>query len=92
MEAYPAGGIVAISEPAPDALDLFHKSVVALGAGVGDAGGDEGVDLGPPGVDGGGQGEQLGDLRVDTPGQEPVQPVAGQVRIATDPDGREQGA
>jgi hypothetical protein len=54
---------------------------------VGDTGGHEGVDLGPPGVDGAGEGEQL-----DAPGQEPVQPVAGQVRIAADPHGGQQSA
>jgi len=59
---------------------------------VGDAGGDEGVDLGPPSVDGGGQGEQFRDLGVDAPGQASVQPVTGQVRIAADPHGGAQGA
>jgi hypothetical protein len=43
-------------------------------------------------VDGAGQGEQLGDLGVDVPGQEPVQPMAGQVRIAADPHRGQQGA
>jgi len=63
---------VPIAEAAADAFDLFDQPVVALGAGVGDPGGDEGVDLGPPGVDGGGQGEQLGDLGVDAPSKEAV--------------------
>ena len=51
-----------IAEPARGAFDLLDEPVVALGASVGDAGGDEGVDLGPPGVDGDGQGEQFGDV------------------------------
>jgi hypothetical protein len=51
-----------IAEAAAGAFDLFDESVVALGAGVGDASDEEGIDLGPPGIDGGGQGEQLGDL------------------------------
>ena len=38
--------------PHPTPLDLFEQPVVALGAGVGDSGGHEGVDLGPPVVDG----------------------------------------
>ncbi|MDT5310454.1 MAG: hypothetical protein QOE48_6168 [Mycobacterium sp.] len=41
------------------AFDLFDEAVVALGAGVSDPGGDEGVHFGPPGVDGGGQREQF---------------------------------
>jgi hypothetical protein len=62
MESYPASRVVSIPEPAADPFDLFNEPVVSLGARVGDAGGDEGVDFGPPGVDGGGQGEQFGDL------------------------------
>jgi hypothetical protein len=62
VESYPAGRVVWVSEPAAGAFDLFDEAVVALGAGVGDPGDDEGVDFGPPGVDGGGQGEQFGDL------------------------------
>jgi hypothetical protein len=33
------------------AFDLLDEPVVALGAGVGDAADQKGVDLGPPGVD-----------------------------------------
>jgi hypothetical protein len=69
-----------------------EEPVVALGAGVGDARLHERVDLGPPFVDGAGQGEQFGDLRVNAPGQEAVQSVAGEVRVAADPYGRQQGA
>ena len=46
-----------VAEAAPDTFDLFDQPVVALGAGVGDAGLHEGFDLRSPGVDGGGQGE-----------------------------------
>ena len=59
---------------------------------VGDAGAHERVDLGPPRVDRGGEGDQLGDLGVDTPGQQPVQPVPGQVRIPAHADRGQQGA
>jgi hypothetical protein len=45
------------AESAADALDLFEQPVVALGAGVGDPSLHESVDLGPPVVDGGGEGE-----------------------------------
>jgi hypothetical protein len=61
----------------PRTFDLFEQPVAALGAGVGDAGGQEGVDLGPPGVDGDGQGERSWDLRVDAPRKEAVQAVVG---------------
>jgi hypothetical protein len=44
-------------EPAADAFDLLEQPVVALGAGIGDAGGDNGVDLEPPDIDGCRQGE-----------------------------------
>jgi hypothetical protein len=57
VESYPAGGVFCVAESASDAFDLFDEAVVALGAGVGDAGVDVGVDFGPPGVDGGGEGE-----------------------------------
>jgi hypothetical protein len=73
-------------------FDLFDEPVVALGARVGDTGLHERVDLGPPLVDGGSQGEQLGDLRVDAPGQEPVQPMPSEVRVAANAHGRQQGA
>ena len=77
MESYPACRVVSIAESAADTLDLFDQPVVALGAGVGDAGLHERVNLGPPVVDGGGEGEQFGDLGVAAPGQEPAQAVAG---------------
>ena len=67
--------MLTVSESAADAFDLFEQPVVALGAGVGDASGQEGVDLGPPGVHGAGQGEQFGDLRVDA--FSGLAPVAG---------------
>ena len=72
VESYPAGGVLPVAESAADTFDLFDLPVIALGAGIGDAGLDERVDFGPPGVDGGGQGEQLRDLAVDTPGEESV--------------------
>src|ERR1700687_6264641 len=80
-----------IPESAGDTFDLFDQSVVALGAGVGDAGLDERVDLGPPVVDRGGEGEQFGDLGVDAPGEESVQSMPGQVGVAAKTDGCQQG-
>ena len=62
VESYPASRVFWVAESAPGAFDLFDQPVVALGAGVGDPGRDERVDLGPPVVDGGGQGEQFRDL------------------------------
>jgi hypothetical protein len=92
VESYPAGRVVSIAEPAADPFDLFDEAVVALGTGVGDSGVDERVDLGPPLVDGCGQGEQFGDLGVAAPGQEPVQPMPGEVWVAADAHGGQQGA
>ena len=46
VESYSACRIVSISESASDTFDLFEQPVVALGAGVGDAGLRERVDLG----------------------------------------------
>jgi hypothetical protein len=54
VESYPAARVVLVAESAADAFDLFDEPVVALGTRVGDAGRDEGVDFGPPGVDGAG--------------------------------------
>jgi hypothetical protein len=57
VEPYPAGGVSYVAESASDAFDQFDEAVVGLGAGIGDAGVDVGVDFGPPDVDGGGEGE-----------------------------------
>jgi hypothetical protein len=86
------GPSVSIAEPAADPFDLFDEAVVALGTGVGDSGLDERVDLGPPLVDGCGQGEQFGDLGVAAPGQKPVQPMPSEVWVAADAHGGQRGA
>lgn len=83
VEAYPAGRVLTISEAATGALHSLHEPVVSLGPCIGDPGADERVDLRPPRVDRLRLGEELGDVRVDAPGEEPVQPMPGQVRVAT---------
>jgi hypothetical protein len=50
---------------------LFDQPVGALCAGVGEPGGEEHFDGGPPGLDRLGQGGQLGDIGVDAPVVEP---------------------
>jgi hypothetical protein len=91
VKSYPSGRVFSISEPAAS-LDLFDEPVVEIGAGVGGAGLDERVDLGPPGVDGSSEGEQFGDLRVDARGAEPVQPMPSEVRVAVDAHCGQRGA
>ncbi len=55
------GGVAEAVGVAGDGLD---HSVGALGAGVGDSGADECEDLGPPGLHGGGQTLEFGQVSV----------------------------
>jgi len=65
--------VVAVTKPECDPSDVFDDPVVAFAAGVGQAGVDGGDDRLLPGVDGGGQGVDLGDLAGGGEGVERVQ-------------------
>ncbi len=62
-----------VSVPSPGSFDLLDDGVRGLGAGVRDAGRDQGEDLGPPRVHGVPQAPGLGQVSRD---DEAAQPLA----------------
>ena len=80
VKADPPHRVLAVAEPAGRAFHGLDQPVVALGAGVGDGRAEERVNLRPPGVDGPSQRQQFGDVRIDAPGEEFLEPVTHQVK------------
>jgi len=71
-----------LRNPTGDPLGLLDDPVVPLGAGVGYAEFEEHGDGGPPGLYGGGEPFDLGDLDAGAGVIEPPAPVAYPVRVA----------
>ncbi len=71
--------------------DVLGEAVVALGAGVGVAGGDRGEDGWPPGLDGLGEPVRLGDVAGGGLLVEPPEPVVDELAVRVRRQ-REQGA
>jgi len=76
VQPYPAPLIVEVAESEGDPGGVLDHPVCRFGGGVGDAGIDEGQDLRPPGLDGAGQGGDLGDVGAGAPVIEREQAVA----------------
>src|SRR4051812_50163209 len=91
-EPYPAALVFQVAEAVGGACRGLHCPVGALGPGVGDAGGQEAEDLGPPGLDGAGQPLEFGQPGVGAPGVEPVQPGGDLVPVATGAGAGQQGS
>lgn len=78
---YPTSLVVGVAEPERLASDVLCQPVVALGAGVGVAGGDRGEHGWPPGFDGFGEAVRLGQAAGGGVGVEPVEPVRDDLAI-----------
>jgi hypothetical protein len=72
-QPYAAALVVGVTEAEGDAPDVLDDAVVALGAGVGQAGLQCGDDGGLPGLDGAGEFDDLGYLSGGAESVEPLQ-------------------
>jgi hypothetical protein len=76
VESYSAALVVEVAEAERHAGGVLDQVVGAFGAGVGEVEFEEAEDLGPPGLNGLGEGDQFADVVVaGAPGVEAGQPV-----------------
>ena len=90
--AYPAALVLDVAEAESIPAVVFREAVVALGAGIGVARDDGGLDGWPPGLDGLGEAVDLGDVAGRGVGVEPPQPVGDQLTVGVGPGKGQQRA